>query len=259
MVKLFLIGFLSSIIGAICGIGGGVIIKPCLDLIGFASADVINFLSGLTVLSMSFFSIIFYLIKNKKFDYSIALPLSLGAAIGGILGSKLFNIISTYFDNSSKISLIQSIILAIICIFIIIYTIYIDKIKTKHNSSIIVSCFIGLSLGLIGSFLGIGGGPFNLLILSYFFSFNIKDASIYSLFIILVSQIFSLIFNIVNNSIPYYELQWVIIMVISGIVGGYIGNRIHSQLDSKAIDKLFIFCLFFIIFICIYNSYKFMF
>lgn len=35
---LFLIvNFLASVVGAICGIGGGVIIKPVLDLFGLAS------------------------------------------------------------------------------------------------------------------------------------------------------------------------------------------------------------------------------
>lgn len=33
----FVISFLASIIGGICGIGGGIIIKPALDLSGLAS------------------------------------------------------------------------------------------------------------------------------------------------------------------------------------------------------------------------------
>ena len=45
------VSFLASIAGAICGIGGGVIIKPALDLLGWASVSTISFLSGCTVLS----------------------------------------------------------------------------------------------------------------------------------------------------------------------------------------------------------------
>ena len=46
---LFLIvSFFSSIVGAICGIGGGVIIKPVLDMLGMGSATTISFLSGCT-------------------------------------------------------------------------------------------------------------------------------------------------------------------------------------------------------------------
>lgn len=51
------VSFLASIAGAICGIGGGVIIKPVLDLFGLDSVATISFLSGCTVLSMSCYSV----------------------------------------------------------------------------------------------------------------------------------------------------------------------------------------------------------
>lgn len=47
----FCVSFFASIAGAICGIGGGVIIKPVLDMLGLASVATISFLSGCTVLS----------------------------------------------------------------------------------------------------------------------------------------------------------------------------------------------------------------
>ena len=53
----FLVSFLASTAGAICGIGGGVIIKPVLDLFQMASVSTISFLSGCTVLSMSLYSV----------------------------------------------------------------------------------------------------------------------------------------------------------------------------------------------------------
>lgn len=39
----FLVSFLASTAGAICGIGGGVIIKPVLDLFQMASVSYFNF------------------------------------------------------------------------------------------------------------------------------------------------------------------------------------------------------------------------
>ena len=41
----FIISLGASIIGAICGIGGGVIVKPTLDLFNVASVSTISFLS----------------------------------------------------------------------------------------------------------------------------------------------------------------------------------------------------------------------
>ena len=49
----FLICLGASILGAISGIGGGVIIKPVLDSLGTLNVSTISFLSGCTVLSMT--------------------------------------------------------------------------------------------------------------------------------------------------------------------------------------------------------------
>ncbi|MBQ2105458.1 MAG: sulfite exporter TauE/SafE family protein, partial [Lachnospiraceae bacterium] len=57
-VLVFAICFLASVIGAICGIGGGVIIKPALDAFGIMDVSTISFLSGCTVLSMTTYSVI---------------------------------------------------------------------------------------------------------------------------------------------------------------------------------------------------------
>lgn len=43
VVLFFMISFLASVIGAICGIGGGVIIKPTLDLFQLAGVSTISF------------------------------------------------------------------------------------------------------------------------------------------------------------------------------------------------------------------------
>ena len=42
-IAVFAVCFFSSIIGAICGIGGGVIIKPVLDALGAFPVSTINF------------------------------------------------------------------------------------------------------------------------------------------------------------------------------------------------------------------------
>ena len=54
----FLICFLASAVGAVCGIGGGVIIKPVLDAFGILDVETISFLSGCTVLSMTAYAVL---------------------------------------------------------------------------------------------------------------------------------------------------------------------------------------------------------
>ena len=53
-----LVAFLASVIGCICGIGGGVIIKPVLDAFGLYSVSTISFMSGCIVLSMTTYSVV---------------------------------------------------------------------------------------------------------------------------------------------------------------------------------------------------------
>ena len=56
-ILIFLVCLTASTIGGICGIGGGVIIKPVLDALGVMSVSALQFLSGLTVLGMSMVSV----------------------------------------------------------------------------------------------------------------------------------------------------------------------------------------------------------
>ena len=58
MLLFFVVSFFASIVGAICGIGGGVIIKPVLDMLQLETVSTISFLSGCTVLSMSCYSVV---------------------------------------------------------------------------------------------------------------------------------------------------------------------------------------------------------
>ena len=81
----FLVCFLASVAGAICGIGGGVIIKPALDAFGIMDVATISFLSGCTVLSMTTYSVL----RSRRsgasaFERATGLPMALGAAVGGV-------------------------------------------------------------------------------------------------------------------------------------------------------------------------------
>lgn len=256
LLVLILVGFGASVVGAICGIGGGVVIKPVLDSIGFASADTISFLSGLTVLCMSGYNVIKSFINKEKMDYATVTPLALGAAIGGIAGKQLFNIIKSNSSNPSFVGGVQAVSLGIATLLTLIYTLKSKNIKTKTIKSKFVCVIIGLILGLMSSFMGIGGGPFNLAVLSYFFSMGTKDSAKASLYIILLSQIFSLLTTLVTKSVPSYQPIWVIVMAASGILGGIVGRRINKKISSETVDKLFIGFLFVIIAISIYNSIR---
>ncbi|MEG0565900.1 MAG: sulfite exporter TauE/SafE family protein, partial [Hungatella sp.] len=73
------VSFGASIVGAICGIGGGVLIKPLLDAFGVLSVSAISFLSGCTVLSMSCYSVGKAKLSGESLvDGKIGTPLAIG-------------------------------------------------------------------------------------------------------------------------------------------------------------------------------------
>lgn len=253
----FIISALASVIGAICGIGGGVIIKPTLDIFQIASVSTISFLSGCTVLCMSLYSVGKAVAsKESMIHFKTATPLSIGAVIGGILGKQLFTSMKEMLSNSDAIGAVQAFCLLIITIGTLIYTLKKHKIKTLHVENALLCVVIGLFLGTMSSFLGIGGGPINLVVLYFFFSMETKTAAQNSLYIILFSQAASLISSIVTNTVPEFEVSALVLMSIGGIFGGMLGRLLNRRMSSKAVDRLFIALMIMIIFISSYNTWQ---
>ena len=133
-----------------------------------------------------------------------------------------------------------------------------DRIKTLNVKNLAACVMIGLVLGIFSSFLGIGGGPINLVVLFFFFSMDTKTAAQNSLYIILFSQITSLLNSLMTRTVPEFSVWLLVLMVIGGILGGMSGRIINKKIDSRVVDKLFIILMAVIIGINIYNIYQFM-
>lgn len=251
--------FFASIIGAICGIGGGIIIKPVLDAFGIMSVDTISFLSGCTVLAMTTYSVIQSKISGSSaIETRTGLPLALGAALGGIAGKQIFSMLCSSIPDIDRVGAIQAICLLVITAGTLVYTIKKDRITALHVSHIGACIVVGASLGILSSFLGIGGGPINLVVLFYFFSMDTKTAAENSLYIIFFSQAANLLFSLLTGSVPDFPLYMLVLMVICGIAGGAAGRSLNRRIQSETVDRLFIALMLVIIIINIYNIYKFM-
>ena len=253
----FIVSFGASIVGAICGIGGGVIIKPTLDLFGWASVSTISFLSGCTVLSMSCYSVgKSMMAKESRVDMKTGTPLAIGAAVGGIIGKQMFTAIKGMFENPNTVGAVQAICLMFITLGTLIYTIKKDKITTHHITTMVPCLVIGLILGICSSFLGIGGGPINLVVLYFFFSMDTKTAAANSLYIILFSQATSFLMTLIGRTVPEFTVITLILMVIGGVLGGMSGRIINKKIDNAAVEKLFICLMAVIILISAYNGWQ---
>ena len=253
-----LISFLASVVGAICGIGGGVIVKPVLDAFGVLSVSAISFLSCCTVLSMSCYSVLkSRLNKDSVIDMSVSTCLGIGAVAGGIAGRQMFQVVKAVFANADTVGAIQAAVLAAATLGTLAYTVFKEKIHTLRLRNRPVCLTIGLVLGVLSSFLGIGGGPINLVVLYYFFSMKTKAAAQNSLYIILLSQISSLVITLLTHTVPDVSPVLLIEMVLCGILGSTAGRKINGKISSEAVDKLFMVLMCVIIIICVYNMYCF--
>ena len=250
----FLVSLLASTVGAVCGIGGGVIIKPVLDLLRLEDVAAISFLSGCTVLSMSCYSVgRAMLAGERRVSLSTGTPLALGSAAGGLLGSRLFSAVKAMSGDPNAVGAIQAACLAAVTLGTLIYTLNKDKVRTLRLENKPACAAIGLALGCMSSFLGIGGGPINLVVLYFFFSMDTKTAAANSLYIILFSQICNLLATLCTGAVPPFRWPVLALMAAGGIGGGIIGRKLNRRMANQAVERLFIGLMAVIICISLFN------
>jgi len=251
-----IVSFLASAVGAVCGIGGGVIIKPVLDMFRMESVDTISFLSGCTVLVMSCYSVGKSLLAHEgRVNAAVGMPLAAGAVAGGIAGKQIFVVIKSVAADQNSVGLIQSACLGMITVGTLVYIKNRSRIRTYTMKDTFLCIVVGIILGVISSFLGIGGGPVNLVALWFFFGMDTKTASVNSLYIILFSQAASLLTTLVTNTIPDFQPQSLILMTAGGIGGGIAGRWFNRKMDNRAVDRLLLWLMTAIIGICMYNGF----
>ena len=257
-ILIIFISFLSSVVGAICGIGGGVIIKPVLDAADIMGVAAISFLSGCTVLSMSVVSVFRQMRQGSgKIDWKTSTPLAVGAAAGGIIGKSGFQYVIGFFGDQNQVGAIQAMVLIVLTVGTLIYTLCSTRIRTLHVRNTAVCLGIGLVLGVLSSFLGIGGGPINLVVLYYFFSMSVKTAAVNSLYMIMFSQATSLLHTLTGGNVPEVPGVFLAVMVIGGVLGGLLGSKAHRVVSERAEKVLFVMLMMVIIGINVYNFVKF--
>lgn len=243
--------FIATFLGASAGLGGGVIIKPVLDFINVHDLATISFLSSSAVFTMAIYSTIKQYLNKVKFDYAMIALVAVGAIIGGNIGSNVFSYLLTVMDNR-MLKFMQAVMLAVLLIIVII------NVNTKHRNLCVrnraVTLFIGLLLGAISSFLGIGGGPINVAVFVFFFSVDMKTATVYSIATILFSQASKLISIGLNSGFGSFDLSLLIFVLPAAILGGIFGTKLNRKADEKTIKAIFNVTVICIILLNIYNA-----
>lgn len=244
--------FIATLLGALVGLGGGVIIKPVLDLVGHDTVDVVAFLSAASVFAMSVSATLKHMRSKTPFDKKTVLFIALGASAGGWAGNALFDLVLEQFDNQ-LVKGIQGLILGV---FLVAVNIYVNgNFRTFHVKNPFAVVAVGLFLGLTASFLGVGGGPINVAFLVFFFSFNMKEAAVYSVATIFFSQLTKLITIYAGNQFAPYDLKILWFILPAAVLGGILGAKLNAKSNEKVIKKIFTAAVYGIALVNFYNAF----
>lgn len=245
--------FLACSIGAIVGFGGGVIIKPVLDGMGFCTIDIVNFVSSCAVLAMSISSMVRHRIQKTQFDKKIALSLSLGAVIGGYLGNRLFRLAIDGIGKE-KLVVFQAVMIILFVGFAEFY-VNMKNPKTFHLTNPVAMVVSGLALGMLNSFLGIGGGPINMTVLLLLFSLAVKQGAVYSICVVFFCQLSNLATLFINNRFEPYVEYWPLIIcgMVAAVVGGLLGSTLNKKFSDKTVRIIFSLVMLVVFGINVYN------
>ncbi len=245
----FIIAFTATVFGSLAGLGGGVIIKPVLDLLGQDNLNTISILSSATVFSMAVVSSIKQLGAGFRLKKAFIF-LIIGAVIGGVIGKQLFSISAEGLDQE-----ILKGIQAIILVALLLLALFRERLPDYEVENPAITSLTGVLLGTAAAFLGIGGGPINVAVIVMFLAVDIRDAAVVSIFIILASQGAKLLtIGVTTGYGIYNDLYKLFYMIPGGIAGGLLGSVLNRKLKDSSIHRIYNIILVIIILINIYNA-----
>ena len=269
MLAVFVIVILfATCAGATCGMGGGVIIKPVLDALSPMSAFQINFVSSMCVLAMALSSLVKHVFQKKSSHIPTAVAAACGAFAGGVAGEFIFEAVenaagSVLGENADAlIKITQNSVLALLLVGVLVYML-LRKEKGVYlpSAAMTIKAFAACCvLGVISTFLGIGGGPINVCVLCLVLRTDTKEVTFYSLLTVMFAQVAKLFKLAVtggftSNVILDVNLEWwaLVIMVAAAVIGGLLGAVFNKRLSSKAVNRIYYAVIGIVIALNIYN------
>lgn len=189
-------------------------------MIDYHSLAEINFYSSIAVFTMSVSST-YRQTKNKvSINWLKAFNVSLGSFLGRGLGSYLFSLMIQHYGSDTA-QWIQIILTLVSLIIVLIYTIWLNKKLFWENQ--FANLCIGIFLGSLSTFLGVGGGPFTVTVLIFFFGLSLKESTVYSIITILFSQLAKIIDVTATAGTEMIDTNILITVILAALIGGYLG------------------------------------
>ncbi|RDW20942.1 sulfite exporter TauE/SafE family protein [Oceanobacillus chungangensis] len=248
-----LIGMMTALIGAVAGIGGGVILVPSLffmqsisDAFSWATPQAIVGISLVTMIFTGLSSTLAY-VKGKRIDYQTGLLFLIGSIPGGIIGSWL-----NQFINADVFLLYFGFLMVVISLLMFIKR---DRFKMEQDPEkrgmrsfslqgityhyrvpVFSAVILSLSVGILSGLFGIGGGSIIVPAMILLFGVPAHVATATSMFMIF--------FVSISGSITHLTLGNILCgYAIFFIPGAWIGGRAGAWLNQRLPSKILVWIL----------------
>ena len=244
----------ANIVGAISGMGGGVIIKPMLDFMGYDSVATISFYATVAVFMMALVSTVRQMQSGHRFNWTQIAWLAAGSVVGGYLGNSVFEWWLKIFPSHDYVTLVQIALTVLFMLFAWSYAKFDLPSFTWEWLWSYALC--GVFLGFFASLLGIGGGPINVALLMLCFSMPIKDATVYSICIIFCSQLAKILVILLTIDLSRYPLAMLAVIIPAGCIGGMLGAWFSLRMNQNQVKVVFEWVIFGVILLNLYNGWQ---
>ena len=247
----FFVIIFANTLGAISGIGGGIIIRPIFDAIGYHNVAAVSFYSGVSVLVMAIVTTGRKIKDGTSIRRELAILTSFGAVFGGVIGTLLFESLLFRLPKEEMVLATQISIAIFVLSLSLFYTL--KKFKSLNMESKGMFFLVGTFIGCVAAFLGIGGGPLNVVAFMLFFGLPIKSAVVYSIVNIIFSQLARLITIGITTGYQFFDLTILAFIVPGAILGGLLGTKVGRGLSETKVAKVYQAMLMAVIFLNGFN------
>lgn len=244
--------FAATLLGAFVGLGGGVVIKPVLDVIGAHPLEQISFFSSCAVFAMSVTSMAKHIWNKTPIQASVVLLVAAGSVAGGICGNSLFSLAMGASGRPELIRGIQSAILAAFLACVILSVV--AKHRTFPVANPLAILFSGFLLGTAASFFRHWWWSNQCCVFNApFLVFHERCRRLFRCGH-LFSQCSNLITTGIKTGFAGYDLKILLIVIPCAVAGGFLGSVLNRKCSESFIQKVFVLAVSAVACLSLYNA-----
>lgn len=248
ILALMAVGIFAGIVGALFGLGGGIIFMPFLTIVfGLSASDAVAVsLVGIVTSSVGAAS---SYVKEGRSNIRLGLLLEITTAIGAIIGALLAGIMADWL-----LLCVFSAMLIYSALHMLKHKEVVNEPEISDNDDPLVFEYAGDdgekhrykvdnikggmfgcgAAGVLASMTGVGGGAIKVPLMNLYMHVPIKVASATSNYMIGITAFSGVIIYLLNGSIL---LDYAAGMAIGAFIGALIGVRISGRLKATSMRK----------------------